>query len=343
VYEVTAKNRASCRLDNYARDCGRIWKKDAERPVFDLYYHVALHTSKIGESLRREQYDDALHELAETTIWLLSLVNKLNTVSEGPDRIFRLRTPVSQIIWNKFPNCCPVCFSRLMSEPGKSRANGWLGKMHKCDCLLRLSEVEVRNQIPGPSPEVKKEIKKKLRAYADEYRPQSERRLGLKAFEQRFEQIFDASIFVMSIETIGFHLFEEIGEIADALMSVYTYREDELKPALRAEKIHELENEIADAFSWIFSISIKLRSIYTLPDRTFKRLTGGGARILSLSFEDHMWLYQIIWDDYGDPRLKQLRCRDCGKSVCDCDIRLAYNHHREVGILLRERATRLTH
>ena len=68
-HKVNRDNRGSCNIDFYAHDCGIIWSKDKERPVFDLYYHVIEHASKLGEALRRELYDIAIHELGRTTIW----------------------------------------------------------------------------------------------------------------------------------------------------------------------------------------------------------------------------------------------------------------------------------
>lgn len=211
-YKVTENNIGSCIIDDFVQDCGTIWTKDLERPVFDLYYHLVLHASKLGEALRRQMYDDAIHELGRTTIWLLSFINKIQNVTREEDGIFSISKPLSQIIWEKYPNCCPVCFGEkiIIPEPKCDKNDDWKGTLVPCQCLRRLSHVETRDQKLSESE--KKSIKKKLIQYAQKNKPTDPNAFSLNWFQDMFEKIYAANIFTFNIEAIGFHLLEEIGE-----------------------------------------------------------------------------------------------------------------------------------
>ncbi len=105
---VTKDNYKKCSIDAWVEDTGKVWHWDEDRSVFDLYYHVVMHASNLGEALRREVYDEAAGHLGQTTIWLLSFVNKLKTSTKGFDRIFHIDKNLSEILWSKYPYACPV-------------------------------------------------------------------------------------------------------------------------------------------------------------------------------------------------------------------------------------------
>jgi NTP pyrophosphatase (non-canonical NTP hydrolase) len=329
VHRVPLSKIGSCSIDDYVADCHTIWTKDRERPVFDIYYRVTLHGSKLGEALRLELYDDAVHELGRVTIWLLSLVSKLGNVDESPDSVFGLKTALSEIIWNKYPNCCPVCFE--YSYIVKEERDKWKGELVKCVCMARPRDVEDRSK--KSSPETKKANMAILRKYAQEYKPVNGSEYSLDTLQDMFGNIYSANIFATSIESIGFHLLEEIGEIAEALASLYTYRtEDEVNAATRDERILDLENEIADTFSWIFTLSNKLRDVFRLADRTAKKLKlpEKFPAAVELNFGRLFTLSKMIWymGNYGNEKHDLLGCRDCNELVCKCPIYLIYDRDR---------------
>lgn len=334
-YKVTSINRKLCSIDDYVEDCGVIWIVDPERPVSDLYYHVVTHASALGEAIRRELYDDVVHQLGRLTIWLFSLVKKLQSEKEGIDRIFTMPTPLSEMIWNKYPNCCHACFGREYSLPlhrgEKVQEKKWTGDIVPCTCLLHLAEVERRSQ--RLSLYEKRLIKDKIREYAKKNKPVEASELSLDKFQERFQQIFAPNLFATSIESIAFHLLEEIGEVSEALSSLYTYKKDKYaryKNYLR--KRRDLENEIADVFSWIFALANKLRDIFSLPDRYFKKIVPDAP--LKFRFRRYLTLSQIIWETYGNKEHGVLGCRDCKKLVCGCPIYLV-NSEEKVNSLLQ--------
>ena len=328
VYKVTESTRHTCSIDDYVHDCGVIWQKDPKRPVFDIYYHVILHASKLGEALRRELYDDAIHQIGRITMWLFSLVNKLQTTETGVDRVFFMPKPLSDIIWSKYPNCCPACFGRNIALPIKygMEPEDWGGKLTRCSCLGRPADAETRNQ--KLTEEEKKFIRDELRGYARRHKPSDVAKFNLARFQEMFVKVFGANIFLSSIKNIGFHLLEEVGEIAEALCGIYTYKsKEDVDNLMRLNKVLELENEIADAFSWLFALAIKLEGIFTLPERAYKKFYPARELRMIVRFRRLADFGNIIWKTYGNEEFGVLGCRDDEKTVCECDIHLIYDEN----------------
>jgi len=322
-YRVDSGNHGTASVDDYVEDCGVIWVKDLERPVSDLSYHVISHASKLGEAIRQELYDDARHQLGRLTIWLFSLCKRLQSDKSGADAIFSLSTPLSEIIWSKYPACCPVCFGReyVLPVARGEQPEEWQGDIMPCSCLLHLADVEGRSQ--KLSREEKRLIQQELRKYAERTKPDTSAEFGLDAFQERSNKVFAPNLFAISIESTAFHLLEEIGEVCEALSSLYTFDQEEQGNFKRAyaQKKLDLEDEIADVFSWIFALANKLRDIFSLPDRYFKAMFPDAP--VQPSFGPYLTLSQVIWETYGNKAHNVLGCRDCNKLVCECNIYLA--------------------
>ena len=276
----------------------------------------------------------AIHELGRTTMWLFSFVNKLKNSTKGNDKLFFLKRDLFEILLNKYPNCCPACFGVEIALPIKngvkseSWLDSWKGEIQPCSCLVRLSEVEVRNQ--QLKLEDKIYIKKKLREYAKKHVFSKRKNFSLSYFQDMYKEVFESNTFITSIESIGFHLLEEIGEIAESLSRIYTYEnKKEVIFNLHELKLMNLENEIADAFSWIFTLSNKLRDTFSLADRTIKKVAPTLDRVISVNFENYALLTEIIWDTYGNNDIGVLGCRDESMNpICKCPIYLIYDNEK---------------
>ena len=151
-FYVTVENKHTCDIDYYVHDCGVIWSKNPERPVFDIYFHIIEHACKLGEALRRELYDMAVSELGRTAMWLFGFINKLKNSTKGNDKLFTSKRELYEMLLNKFPNCCPTCFRNEIAIPIKNGIKNeswldiWKGEIRPCTCLLRPLDVEIRNQ-----------------------------------------------------------------------------------------------------------------------------------------------------------------------------------------------------
>jgi hypothetical protein len=100
-------------------------------------------------------------------------------------------------------------------------------------------------------------------------------------------------------------LLEEMGEVSDALVRMYTYLEtDSIERELVARQIR-LEDELADVLSWLFGLVERLSSNQT-------HLAEGKTVQLST----------ILWGKYGSDELGSFWCRHCRSIICECPVRL---------------------
>jgi len=333
-YFVDDQSYKTCSIDQYVHDAALIWTKDVQRPVFDVWCHVLDHASKLGEALRRELYDDAGHEVGRVAVWLISFVAKLQDESKkGHDRLFNITTPLSEMIWNKYPNCCHTCYGHHIVLPrhrGKSVPD-WAGELQRCDCMLRLADVEARSE--KLTDEQKEWIRTERREYARQTMPTDRAVFSLDGLEEMFYGIFQPAIFALSVESIGFHFLEEIGEISQAMTGLYSFKDKyEAKQELYEARKLDLEGEIADAFSWLFAVSNKLREIFQLADRAWDRLYPDHRVPAQPRYGEAMWVSERIWAEYQASE-GVFGCRDCHRPKCECDIYLVTSPPRRKSML----------
>jgi len=318
---VVKDNYASCSIDDYVSDAALIWTKDIRRPLSDMWYIVVSHAANLGEALRREEYADAGHEVGRIAVWLVSFVARLHAPEkESFDHIFQTSTPLSRIIWNKYPNCCPVCYSEQIVIPKLrgEEVEDFGGKLTACNCVLRQEDIETRSL--RYKPKVREQIRLQRRQYAEKHQPKSPESFSFDSLESMFFEVFQAAITVESPEQIGLHLLEEVGEVCTALTAIYTYKsEEEATPELYRARILELENEIADVISWLFAVSSKLRLIYEKFDRTPQRLYPD-SKVLWKPVASDLFVSKRIWAEYGNTGI--FSCRVCKQIVCNCSIHL---------------------
>ncbi|MBA7633754.1 hypothetical protein ES703_41325 [subsurface metagenome] len=331
--KVSLINAKELTLDDYIHDIRIVWNRlDSERSIYDTWLHTVNHASKLGEEVRRGRFDKVLNELADITMWFLTFVGRLQ---ESPkSRIIRIEeerllyTPLSltDIVWSKYPNICPVCFFRHYERSGENELWG-----RKCDCLLNLRQVETRNELLSTNEKDKLKKVAALSEYAANTKNKHEKLSKVEDIQSMFERIFEANIDNLSLESLTFHLLEEIGEVSDALIRVYTYKKDSTPPAakLYPQRIANLENELADVVSWIFAICLKVKYLYEaydelaqLPYRqamapTPSRLSG------SINF------WEILWRRYGHPNAKSLWCPVCGVRICECPVTFATDTEKQ--------------
>jgi len=322
-YLVDAQSYKTGSIDNYVHDAALIWAWDVQRPVFDVWCHVLDHAARLGEALRRELYDDAGHEVGRVAVWLISFVAKLRDENKtGHGRLFHITAPLSHMIWNKYPRCCHTCYGYGIVLPrhrGESVPD-WNGQLQRCDCLLRLADVEARSE--QLTDEQKEWIKRERREYAKKTMPTSPEAFGLDELEKMFCDIFQPAIFAQSVESIGFHFLEEIGEVSEAMTKLYSFKEkSEATLQLHEARKLEVEEEIADAFAWLFAVSNKLRGIFQLADRAWDRLEPGRKLPFQPRYADAMWVSERIWAEYRSPE-GVFGCRVCHHPKCDCPIYL---------------------
>jgi NTP pyrophosphatase (non-canonical NTP hydrolase) len=140
--------------------------------------------------------------------------------------------------------------------------------------------------------------------------------------EEMFAFIYQANYETLSLEPVAFHLLEEVGEVSNAIIRLYSYNLSKTPDPARfylKRRLH-LESEIADVVSWIFAVSIKVKLLYQVYDK----LPGVGLgpfQTPPTPRAPQISLANILWNQYGDRNNGLLHCPTCGKPQCDCKLR----------------------
>jgi NTP pyrophosphatase (non-canonical NTP hydrolase) len=264
-------------------------------------------------------------------MWLFTFVGKVRGAfgqrkpgERSPEEAaFRVRFAFYDIVWSKYPLLCPVCFQRNGNRPRGNPENG----AEACHCLLH--PVEDRSIAETAEQKVQlreaKELtRRELQAHAASLRDRKV--AGMDELQRMFAQIFKANIEHLSLSDIAFHLLEEVGEVSDALLRLYTYRVgtvdqpggvEDIPVAEIERSVGNLEDELADVASWMFTLVIKL-------DKMKETVRGYLAWLFGTDLADclsqEILLSQIIWKAYGSDREDQLWCEACGRLKCKCPL-----------------------
>lgn len=280
-------------LDEWVEEFYTIYKeKDRKRTVQEVWLHLVENASKVGECIRTDDLKTAFKELAHVFCWLSSFVAKCNDrdASNNIKKVYLLDKPLSEIVWNKYPNICYKCGH------------------NPCIC-------PVLSEFPS-------DIDKRV----EERRKQ--KHLMPKTLDEwidMFKRIYEKAHTDLSIENICFHFLEEVGEVAREILKLSKFEtkveKNELsrKDGEELKKIKEnLEKELADVFSWIASLISKLEFItgllmeYHLSYRG-QPIEENASNVMKIK------LSRILWSAYKSPQ-GFLYCPPpyCQERPCKC-------------------------
>jgi len=143
------------------------------------------------------------------------------------------------IILSKYPRCCPFCECEKhcnclgMSEKDYKERKEELEKVE-----VRARIMKEHGAIKISNNEPKFEVPEK----------------GVRGWKDIFKNIYYRQIRSQTLEQVGFHLMEEIGEVARALRKAKEARgEEEI-----CKEVANLQDELADTFDWIMAILLKI-------------------------------------------------------------------------------------
>ena len=348
---VSWEQRDSASIDAYALDIQEIWPRDLKRPVLYQWLGVVSHATTLIEEVRKGAWGDVALELAEVFVWWLGFINRLNQPPNAQicehsdlnlsDAVFFLNCPVSDVVWSKFPNVCPVCFGYhlLIQEVGEKTAKRMIVEGSKkefdeidtdkklstvyetlkgttCECLARKQLIEKRQES---FKDWVRSIILKLAAMKTDEKPDS-----LKGLEDSFVTLFQSNVAVLSADEIAFHLLEEVGEVSRALMRLHLQPDEDGDGFLeghtrRREAVRE---ELADVFSWIIAMRAKSFNILMCAaDFTEKRSTDPYAKnTVKTYLQPASTLVELVWNVYARSapyEYKELRCEVCRERPCN--------------------------
>lgn len=309
-------------LDEFVKAVSGIYiNKDKVRSVWDVWLHANHHAAAIGEEVRKAKPGEKLLiEIADFAMWLFTFAGKIRGtfdifVDDGSfnnrfeENTIRTKKGFSDIIWDKYPGICPVCFWHR-SENGVGLSSPEFNKV--CDCLIK--EIENRDQSK------KREHVEKLRRYAAEHI--GERPANVDLWQAMFQKIFEANLRHVSLVDIGFHLLEEVGEVSNSMVRMYTYKTGRGGNFRKNEPKWRqvwLEEEIADVASWLFTLLNHLRFVPEIAN-AFQKYVFQGAK--PIQFDEDIKLSRIIWNRYGNEGIGEFMCPHCKKQICRCPILL---------------------
>jgi len=313
-------------IDDYVDISRSVWTEiHPRRTVLDYALHVLDHASKLGEAIRKDDADLILKEMAETANWLFGFVGKLNDHKTGWESRFDIPTKFSRMIWNKYPRLCPHCFQRVYTlSGGKKTAKSIVSDIkERCKyCLTDYPKVENRAtewMSQDKEEQLRQSSKSELRNYAKETLKKIP--TSLRKVETMFHTIYKANTALATLESIGFHVLEEAGEMGRAVIDIYTDRSTD-KPV--EEKLHSLCDEIAEVFSWLCSLTLKVQGQAKTFDKYKSRLVSYILPSDTKRLADYVGLEEILWVTYRDTKTKQYHCPYCGSTVCSCKLEFAW-------------------
>jgi hypothetical protein len=158
-------------------------KSDSNRTPEQMWIAVMAHSSTIGENIRKVAFEGLLKSAAHTFCWLCSFVNKCYSLQKND--VFSISESLCGIVSLKYPNRCGLC-THL-----------------PCDCDPVKMEEE-KNKSARYRLLLKKR-KRDLKAYE---------RYTIEDYKSMFYDIYFGRLHIQTLENIGFHFLEEIGEAA---------------------------------------------------------------------------------------------------------------------------------
>jgi NTP pyrophosphatase (non-canonical NTP hydrolase) len=200
---------------------------------------VETATTRIAEFVRREAHSELIDELGSAFGWLCCFVERYQ--QKHPQEAFRITKPLSDVIWHKYPGVCYRCTHKFPSDQIASK--GFLA----CVCLA----------TPAVSQREKNSAARKLAIARKKKAPPT----TLEGWAAMTSAIYGPNHRELSLAAICLHFLEEVGEVAKCLRQlreadplVVTHHE-------RKALIQDLEDEIADVFSWNMGVLNKLDQV----------------------------------------------------------------------------------
>jgi len=319
--KITSNTVGQLSLDDIVNSVPAIYEeKDKLRSVWDIWLHATHHASAIGEEVRKYRPGKKLLiEIADFSMWLFTFSGKIKGTFQDSEiknrRISELTIKTdkifSEIVWAKYPRVCPVCFWRRMQIGVEI--------LGRCDCLIHNIEdrdVSETDEEKEKKKKEKRERVKALREYSKKQLARKNKPATIDEWQNMFGELYKANLQHLSLVDIAFHLLEEVGEVSDAMVRMYSYVGD-FDSDPRMNQIW-LEEEIADVYSWLNTL---VNGLKIMPDISKEWMTYLGFPPKFLG-DDQILLSKIIWYRYGNDDKKAFRCPSCKELKCKCDLLL---------------------
>jgi NTP pyrophosphatase (non-canonical NTP hydrolase) len=345
IPRVRQSNKGQASIDDYFQDTITIWIRDREESsVFDLSENIYAHTSHVVKNVRRNQPEYVIDSIADTTMYLLSLLAQCHHSNNELDRPFHIDTNPSDIIWNKYPGMCPTCFDSRVTDAlySKEEVRHKPRQLTTCDfyaidsCLIKWVQ-EYSDPMPciclskGTFPEGRHQPLHKGTNYLDTLRVKYAQLLrasghkpsSMLELEDMFTKIFQNTYSSFSLENTTSYLQEEVGEMAEALKDCYKYDTpvEPWYPEVEQRNL-KLQDEIADVFSCLFVTFLKIKSWCIEAEEYISKLSADSLST-NTTVSEAMTFSELIWSKYGRSKKsgevwEYMKCPKCESRPCTC-------------------------
>ena len=189
--------------------------------------------TRVAEFVRREEYQEAIQSLGKAFGLLCYFVRKFR-------ESYNISS-LSEIAWNKYPGMCYACADKIP----ENEASG--GDYVSCMCL----------GMQGKPRNKKKSGQRLEHARKEKKKPKT-----LDEWSSMIRSIYKEAHSVLPISAICLHFIEEIGEVTKELYEYEELARSKTHKNQLKKKIKNLEEEIADTFSWIFGLINKIDQLF---------------------------------------------------------------------------------
>jgi hypothetical protein len=293
-------------------------KADQQRTPEQMWIAVMAHTSSIGENIRKVAFEKLLNSGAHTFCWLCSFVNKCNRLEN--DDLFSISESLCGIVSLKYPDKCGHCgHSPCDCDPVKMEDEE--GKLARFKFLL-----EERNR--------------NLDAYEG---------YSIKDYRDMFLGIYKGRLHIQSLESIGFHFLEEIGEAAVSVRQLSQLRK------IACDKETGIDSSFLRSITTAEGIvenhfrhhknPKEIKYYSKEPDMLKARVVNAKMDLVAEIADSFSWfcailnkldrisksiydkpeehdtlkpLESVLYDVYIDPETKKAICPSCHNSPCKC-------------------------
>ncbi len=285
---------------------------DQNRTPEQIWITIMAHASSMGECIRTFSFKDLIGHAAHTFCWLCSFVNRIQKID---DPVFRINETLCGMVSLKYPLKCGHC------------------EKDECRCDPRRMD-----QTPDKPASYERLLgfRNDILAAVEGYKfPQ---------WQNKFNDIFGGRIHILTLETIGFHFLEEVGEAAVGIRKLsqfkrireariqdiddtffgllttvpnivkqyrvykretsYTSKDSDMIKWRIVDAKMALVIEIGDTFSWFCAVMNKL-------DMISKSIVNDPKQLSLLSLEEQLRREYISQDG-------SIKCPTCGKCPCEC-------------------------
>jgi NTP pyrophosphatase (non-canonical NTP hydrolase) len=311
--EYSLTTAGQLQLDEYVEIAHRIYAaNDKYRSIWDIWAHTLHHGAGIGEAVRKsEPARNLFDEIADCCLWLLTAIHRMSVklaASDGqdieaPETLIRIDSRCSDLFWHRYPGVCHICYIRR-TEGERKKENP--STLLVCDCLMHATAASYPK-------EMRRRALCALRELAHETLPKKPKTID--EWQEMVSRVFSSNIDRLSLNDFALHFLEELGEVSDAMIRIYAYKEGDFTASEAKQRQFRLEAQLADSFSQLFAIVEKINRIARKGSEYNQELFSHSSTCV-----EPIRLSAILWRRYGHDDWKSFWCRFCGQMPCKCKL-----------------------